>query len=143
MFFGYDLKEIFLFPVRDAEARQHFLVGALVSVAAFIIPVLPYLVLFGYAVRIAKQVLNDESPRMVPWDDWGGMFKDGVKMFGVRFIYSLPIILFTLPMMILSIAMPFILENTNGAETDAFFALFMAIMIGSFCLIIPISIAIA
>jgi hypothetical protein len=143
MFFGFDLKEIFLFPVRDEEARKHFLIGALVSVSAFIIPILPYFVLFGYAMRIVKQVLNHESPHMVPWDDWGGMFKDGAKVFAVRFIYSLPIILLIMPMMILSIAMPFMMDNTNGGEADAFFALFMAVSIGSFCLIVPISIAIS
>jgi hypothetical protein len=143
MFFGFDLKEIFLFPVRDAEARKHLLIGALVSIAAFIIPILPYFVLFGYAVRIVKQVLREEPLRMVPWDDWGGMFTDGAKMFGVRFIYSLPIILLVMPMMILSIAAPIFMENTNGSEANAFFTLLMIVTFGSFCLIVPISIVIA
>jgi hypothetical protein len=143
MFFGFNLNEIFLFPIKDEQARRHFLTGALVSLAAFIIPILPYFVLFGYAVRIVRQVLSNESPRMVPWDDWGGMFKDGARMFGIRLIYSLPIIVLVLPVMIASIAMPFALDNTNSSQADGFLALFMAVLFGSFCLIVPISIIIS
>ncbi len=41
MFFGFDLKKIFLFPVKDAEARKYFLIGPLVSIAAFSGPIVP------------------------------------------------------------------------------------------------------
>ena len=74
MFFGFDLKEILMFPFKDQESRKYFLIGCLVALAAFFIPIVPYLVLFGYAVRIARQVMNNESPRMIAWDDWGPFY---------------------------------------------------------------------
>src|SRR5690349_13994769 len=141
MLSGFNLNEIFMFPVRDQEARKHLLIGALVSLAAFIIPILPYFVVFGYAIRIVKQVLNNESPRMVPWDDWGGMFKDGARMFGARFIYSLPIIIFTLPLMIPAFVLP--LMDLNGSEQDTILIVSMLIMGGSFCVVFPLSILVA
>ncbi len=141
MLSGFNLNEIFMFPLKDQEARKHLLIGALVSIAAFVIPIVPYLVLFGYTVRLVKQVFNNEPLRMVPWDDWGEMFKDGAKMFGVRFIYSIPIMIFALPIMIASFAMPFMMDKTDSP--DAMFAVLMVIMFGSFCLIFPLSILVA
>ena len=143
MFFGFDLKEILLFPVKDAEARKHFLVGMLVSLAAFVIPLIPYFILFGYAIRIVRQVLKNESPRMIPWDDWGGMFTDGARMFGVRIIYSLPLLLIFVPLIAASIALPFVMENSNGPEASPLFAFLMLIIVGLFFLLMPISIAVA
>lgn len=140
MLSGFNLNEILVFPARDAEARKHFLVGTLVSFAAMIIPILPYLVLFGYAARIAKQVLNNESPRMIAWDDWGGMAKDGLKMFGVRMIFGLPIIIVVMPLILASIAFPILITNASGSEVDAYFAIFMVVMFASLCIVIPISI---
>jgi hypothetical protein len=45
MILGIDLNQIFTFPFKGAEARKHFFIGCLVSLAAFIIPVLPFFVL--------------------------------------------------------------------------------------------------
>ena len=59
---GIDLNQIFLFPIKDAETRKYFLIGCAVSLAGFIIPVIPYLLLFGYVARIAKQIFKNESP---------------------------------------------------------------------------------
>lgn len=143
MFFGFDLKEIFMFPIKDEESRKHFYVGVGVSLLAFIIPILPYLVLFGYSAQIAKQILNGESPRMVPWTDWGKLAKDGLKVFGARFVIGLPLIIFIIPIMIISFAFPFMMENASSSEAEAIIPLFMLIMFGSTCFIFPISLVVA
>jgi hypothetical protein len=143
MFFGIDLNQTFSLPFKDAESRKYFLIGCLVSVTAFIIPILPFFLLYGYAIRIVKQIMNNESPHMVPWDDWGGMFKDGARMFGVRIIYSIPIIILTAPLFISSIVMPIFMSNSNGSEMDAFFPAFMVIMFCTMCILIPFSFLLA
>jgi|CXWL01.1.fsa_nt_gi hypothetical protein len=143
MFFGFDLKEIFMFPFKDAEARKRLLVGGLVSIAAFFIPILPYLVLFGYAVIIARQVLRGESPRMVPWEAWSGMLKDGAKLFGIRMIFSIPILILAMPLFAASFAMPFIAENMDSGSADSLIMLMSILMLGTFCILIPISLPLA
>ena len=140
MFFGYDLKEIVTFPFKDADSRKYLLIGGLISIAAFFIPILPYFILYGYAVIIVRQVLNGESPHMVPWEDWSGMFKDGAKLFGVRLIFALPIIIFSIPLMLGGIAMPFIAEGMDSGSTDSFLAIYTLVMLGTMCIIIPLSI---
>lgn len=143
MFFNFDLNEIFTFPFKDKDSRKHLLIGALVSISAFVIPILPFFVLTGYAVQIARQVLRGESPRMVAWDDWGGLFRDGVKIFGVRIVYSLPIFALILPVMIISFILPFVTGNSSTPESDPFFLIFMGIFAVTMCLVFPISIVIA
>ncbi|MBI3168268.1 MAG: DUF4013 domain-containing protein, partial [Chloroflexi bacterium] len=143
MFFGFDLKEIFYFPVKDAEARKHLLIGALISISAFVIPILPYFLLVGYAVQIARQVLRNESPRMVAWDNWSDMFKDGAKVFGVRIVYTLPIIILVLPLMVTSFLLPIVTSNSSTPEADPFFAVYMGVFALTMCILIPISIVVA
>lgn len=143
MFFGFDLKEIFYFPIKDAEARKQLLIGGLVSLAGFIIPLIPFFFLYGYAIQIARQVLNGESPRMIAWNDWGSLFKDGAKMIGIRFIFSLPIIVLILPMMIASFILPVAASNSNDPASNPFLFVFMGIFSLTLCVMIPVSIAFA
>lgn len=139
MFFGFDLKDLFMFPIRDAEARKHLLIGGLIALAAFFIPVIPYLILLGYAVQIARQIMRGESPHMIPFEDWGGMLKDGLKLFGIRMIYSIPIFIIAIPMMLAGIIVPFIAEGMNSGDVETFLAIFSVIMMAGVCLIIPLS----
>ena len=143
MFFGIDLNQIFTFPFKDAEARRYFLIGCFISLAAFIIPVFPYFVLFGYAIRIVKQIMNNEPPRMVAWDDWDLMFRDGVKIFGIRMIYSIPIIVLAVPLFISMIGMTIFLGNASSSELDALIPISMLIFFGIMCVLIPISLTLA
>jgi hypothetical protein len=141
MFFGIDLKELLYFPFKDSDSRKYFLIGSLISISAFIVPILPYFLLTGYAVLIAQQVFRGESPRMVAWDDWGDMVKNGARVFGVRIVYSLPIIILILPMIITSILLPVFISNSSTPESDPFFFVFMGVFALTMCLVIPVSIA--
>jgi hypothetical protein len=143
MLSGIDLNQIITFPFKDAESRRNFLIGCLVSLTAFIVPILPYFVLYGYAARIAKQILDNESPRMAAWDDWEGMIKDGIRLFGVRMVYSLPVLIVIFPMFIFMVAMPFFMSNASSSELDVAIPAFMLVFFGLMCALIPISIPLA
>jgi hypothetical protein len=143
MIAGIDLSQLLLFPIKDSEARKNFLVGCAVALAGFIIPIVPYLFIFGYAAGIARQIFDSESPRMTKWDDWGKLFQDGAKMFGVRLIYSLPLLILVLPMIIAGIAMPIVLDNVNSSEVDTVIPIFILVMFSLFCLIMLLSLPLA
>ncbi len=143
MFFGIDLNQLLLFPVKDEEARRYFLIGCVVALAGFIVPILPYLLIYGYSVRIAKQVLNNESPHMIAWDDWEGIFKDGAKMFGIRVIYMLPMLILIAPVFFFMIAMPILGNTLSSSQLDSIFPIFMLVIFGCMCLLIPISLPLA
>jgi len=89
-------QEILLFPVRDAEARKQFLIACLVTLAGFIIPLIPTLILMGYGVRIMRQVIVErKNPSMPEWQgsNWSDMLTDGLRVFGVQIILMLPLLL--------------------------------------------------
>lgn len=142
MFFGFNLNEILMFPLKE-ENRKHLYTGILVSFLAFIIPIAPYIILFGYGAQIAKQILNNESPRLVAWDDWGKLFKDGLKVFGARMIIGLPILIFVIPFVIVSFIFPFMMETANPREVENILPIYFLIMFGSICFIFPISLVMA
>jgi hypothetical protein len=139
MLANFDLNHLLTFPIKEADARKHFLTGALVYLAAFIIPLIPIIFVTGYMMRIMRQVLGGEQPHMVAWDDWSGMFEDGVKLFGIRLVFLIPVFLFLCPLMGLSFGMPFILENADRYPN--WIALIFPLLMGLFFLIfIPFSI---
>jgi hypothetical protein len=141
MFNNVDINHLLVFSVKDAEARKHFLIGTLVYLLAFIIPILPLLVITGYMVRIVRQVLRGEKPHMEAWDNWQEMFLDGARLFVIRLVYMLPFFILFIPFFLGMFAFPFLIEsgNENLEKIAIFFPLlFMAV----FMLIMPLSIAV-
>lgn len=129
-----DLNHLLAYPVKDAEARKQFLLGVLVYLAGFVVPIVPLLLVTGYVMRIMRQVLNGEKPNMVEWDDWGQMLTDGARIFGVRLVYLLPFFLLFFPLIGLNLSIPFLLEGDNP-EWIAF--LFPVFMLGFFAIFLP------
>jgi hypothetical protein len=51
----------------------------------------------GYSVKIMRQIIDErKSPSMPDWQgiDWSETFLDGVKLYGVQLVYTLPLFLF-------------------------------------------------
>jgi hypothetical protein len=87
------LEDILSFPFRGKDWQNKALIGSLIVLAGFVVPILPLFLVYGYAVRIARRVIQgDGEPYLPEWDDWGTLFVDGAKMFGVGFIYALPLL---------------------------------------------------
>jgi len=139
MFAGTDLSQILLFPVKDSESRKYFFIGCAIALAGFIVPIVPYLLLFGYAAQIAAQIFKGESPRMTAWNNWSGLLQDGARMFGVRMVYALPVLIIALPMMAAGIAMPIVMDNVNSSELETVMAVFVLVMLLFGCLITLLS----
>jgi hypothetical protein len=80
---------------------------------------------------------------MIAWDDWGGMLKDGARMFGVRIVYALPILIISIPLMIAGIALPIVTENVNSSSADSIIIIFSMVMLAAMCVIIPLSLVLS
>src|SRR5512145_2945858 len=82
------------FPLRDANWQRKLGIGMLIGLAGLIIPVLPWILIAGYAVRIAEDVIDQgDQPRLPEWTDYGGMFKDGLRIAAAMATLVLPLIL--------------------------------------------------
>ncbi len=140
MIANFNLSELFLFPIKDKETRNKFLIASLVYFVSFIIPIVPLIFAMGYTARIMRDVINGKDLNMPAWDDWESMFKEGLYLFGVRFAYTLPLIVIILPLYIGMMLTPFWLDASSGANENTatlFFLLFGAAMI----IIFPLSLA--
>jgi len=145
MLFGFDINHLFTFPFQDRESRKRFLLGCLLSMASFIIPILPWLVVSGYGAILIRQVLNGEKPHLVPWENWDVLLKDGARLFGIRLIYASPLILLMIPIFLLSFAFPLfpaLTQNGDSHHLSMFLLVFSMAMTGLFILIMPLSLAV-
>lgn len=132
-----ELNKLFSFPVKDDDARRNFLIATLVYLVGFVIPIIPIFFAMGYSARIMRQVVNGEEPRMPAWDDWESMFKDGIYLFGIRLVYTLPITIIILPLYFFMMFSPLLVESGNASE-EVFFTTFMIFGI-AMMLIFPLS----
>lgn len=141
MLSGLDLNQLFLFPIRDGEARKQFLIGTLIYLAGSIVPIVPFVLAVGYTARIMRQVLNGEQPRMTAWDRWEEFLQDGIRMFGVRLIYMAPLLIVIFPLILIMFAMPFWMETLSSSDADMLLALIPLAVAAVFMLIVPVSFA--
>ncbi len=90
------LKSMLRFPLETPERRNRFLVGAALTFAGAIVPIVPLLFVGGYAVRTLRQAVRGEALEMPPWDRWGELALDGVRAAAIGLIYMLPsLVVFT------------------------------------------------
>jgi hypothetical protein len=135
MLLGLDLNHLLTFPFKDSQTRKNFAIGALLLFASTIVPILPYLPVLGYVMKIMRQVLAGQQPSMPEWDNWETLFKDGLKLFGVRFIYVLPLLLVMLPVFLLFLIAPILGAST---ENEALFVLPIFIFVLSMMCLTPL-----
>lgn len=87
-----DLIQTLKFPFSDKRWIQKVLVGLLLTLASFIILLIPAVFLVGYYFRVSRRIISDDGQAVLPeWNDWGKLFVDGIRYIGVSFIYSLPL----------------------------------------------------
>jgi hypothetical protein len=79
------------FPFRGENAAGKFVIACLVIAASYLIPVLPWIVFLGYIYQMMRSIIGGEQAALPVWIDWGRLFRDGSKLFGILFLYTLPI----------------------------------------------------
>ncbi len=88
------VQNILAFPFKGPGWQSKFLIGAALSFASYIIPLLPSIVLLGYAAKIMRGIISDNAELALPeWDDWGDLLSRGAKVFGAMLVFMLPVFL--------------------------------------------------
>ncbi len=145
MLFGFNLNNLFLFPFQDQESRKNFIIGCLIYLAGFVIPILPWLVAMGYVAMLIRQVLNGEKPHLVPWQDWERLLKDGARLFGVRLVYASPLLLLMIPLFLIFFSFsffPILFQHSDSHSLGTIYLWLVFASMGLFILIMPLSLAI-
>jgi hypothetical protein len=88
------LKALFGYPFHHPKWEGKVVVLALLCLAGFFLPILPWLPVLGYAAEIMRRASNGEGdPDLPEWEDWGRLFLDGLRIGGAALVAILPLIL--------------------------------------------------
>jgi hypothetical protein len=89
-----DLKEMLTFPFQDPNWKNKFLIGSLITLIGFVIPIVPFLLIYGYMMQIMRHIIVEQDKPFLPeWDDWEKLLLDGLKLFGLVFVFMLPLMI--------------------------------------------------
>jgi len=84
---GYNLQQNLVYMFKDTNWLSKILVGALVS----LVPILNFAA-YGYAVQTTRNIRDDEATPLPGWSgSIGKFFGEGLKLFVIGLIYSIPI----------------------------------------------------
>ncbi|MCL6431808.1 MAG: DUF4013 domain-containing protein [Anaerolineae bacterium] len=84
------VKDLLSFPFRGEEWATRFVIGAALIFASFFIPILPLILVGGYALDLIRRGARGEAPALPAWSDWGRLAIDGLRALVAVFIYTLP-----------------------------------------------------
>lgn len=148
-----NIQDTLLFPVRDAEARKQFLITCAIMLTAFIIPILPTLIVMGYCTKIMRDVIEEKkSPSMPSWQgsNWSDLLVDGLRIYGAQLVLTLPLLLLMgcgiIPMLAGSVGFAAIGQDGNEALVSVgmlFFVIGMMIFMVVSILSLPYSVVVS
>lgn len=108
----------FSFIFKDPRWAKKMLIAVLLMLANFILPVIPAFFLAGYCLELAQRtVQNDGIPDLPEWIDWGRLFVNGARAFGIALLYMLPVLI----MLLLGLGLmliPTLITGVAGASQE-------------------------
>ena len=84
------LENILSFPFQGADWQSRFGIGVALTLANLVIPFVPAIFVAGYVLRVMRQAVRGEEPGLPPWDDWGEMALDGLRVWLINLAYLAP-----------------------------------------------------
>uniref|UniRef100_A0A7C5RTG0 DUF4013 domain-containing protein n=1 Tax=Thermomicrobium roseum TaxID=500 RepID=A0A7C5RTG0_THERO len=82
-----DIGRAFTAPFRDREWPEKGIIAALL----LLLPLLGYLIVFGWVLRYATAVLSGNDTELPPWNRWGQDFMLGLKATLVAIVWFAPV----------------------------------------------------
>jgi hypothetical protein len=83
-----DIGRAFSYVTEDESWISKILIGGLIA----LIPVVGWLVVLGWVVQIARNVMQGVAKPIPDWSDFGEKLSIGFGAFVVQFVYSLPLL---------------------------------------------------
>lgn len=98
-----DIAKSFTFMFEDPEWLRKLgigflvvLLGALFSIV--LIGLIPLIMVLGYTLDVTRNVMDGQANPLPEWNDWEGLLVRGLKLAGVLIVWSLPLILISIPL---------------------------------------------
>ena len=130
---AFDFGKPFTYVFDDPQWLQKILIGGLFYLAGFLI--IGWIFILGYCARVARNIAAGAAVPLPEWEDLGGLFHEGLRMFGVVLVWVLPAIA-----LVFMFVVPLAVLDSSGDET--LHALGSGISGCLACLMVPISLAV-
>lgn len=85
---GFDFAKPFTYVFDDPRWLQKILIGGLFYLAGFLL--VGWFFILGYVARVARNVVAGVAVPLPEWEDLGGFFNEGLRLFGVLLVYIVP-----------------------------------------------------
>jgi Protein of unknown function (DUF4013) len=89
----HQLRMVYRFPFQSPRWQSRYLIGVGFSILGFIVPVIPWIFLAGYLMRVLRNSIDGKDLELPDWADWGDLALDGLRYLVVTTIFLLPSIL--------------------------------------------------
>jgi hypothetical protein len=131
------LQQAFTFIFKDPAWISKLAIAA--GLSLFNVLIIPIFLMAGYGYRIMQGVIVGRKPPELPeWKDWGGLLKDGLRVYAVGLVYALPAIL----VMLASVAIFFVsaIPMVDNGSVEPWMPVLWLSMPVAFALIMVLSI---
>ncbi len=133
------LKALLKFPFQGSNWKNNFIIGAALTFANSLLPLVPMLFISGYTLRVMRQAIEGREPALPAWDDWGKLATDGLQVMSINLVYLLPAGLVWIGgwglYVITSFAMPILMSaGGRGHASSTLPGLAMLAIFGSFAI---------
>jgi len=132
----FDFLRPFTFVFDDPRWVPKILLGGVFTLASIFLVGIFFI--YGYLARLVRNVINGVQYPLPEWDDLGEYFTEGVKLFVVGLVYAIPVIV-----VVCIAVIPAAILNANGSENDAMRSLGGMTASCIWCLMFPVSVAMA
>jgi hypothetical protein len=96
-----DLGKAFSFPFKDRAWFTKFLIGSLFMLLSIVL--VGIFILAGYFVRVTQAAMRKDEQALPEWEDIGGMLVTGFKFVIVYIVYSIPLVLLYIPLIVMAV----------------------------------------
>jgi hypothetical protein len=111
-----DIGKSFGFVFEDKNWIEKILIGGILM----LIPILGPILMLGYSVELVRNVRKHEMEPLPRWDNWGEKIADGFKLFIIYILWSLPLIILS---MVIVIPLAFAGNSDTGSAIASIFSL--------------------
>jgi len=132
---SFDFLKPFTFAFDDPRWVPKILIGGAFVFASFFI--IGAFFVYGYLARLVRNVINGVQHPLPEWDDLGEYFTEGLKLFVVALIYTIPIVILAGIVFVPAI----IASGSTDSETIRSVAGMSASCV--WCMIFPLGLALA
>jgi hypothetical protein len=117
----FDLVRCLTFIKDDPEWMPKLLWGSLAVILGAVLVGIP--LLWGYNLRVVRRAAAGLEPPLPEWDDWGGIFMDGLKAAVVLIAHYIGVGVLLLPLALVLFVVPGSMDDPSGLFAVALFGM--------------------